>query len=316
MSTNVVLVFTNSSDITTDVLFQFLPSQTNSIFRFNFDLFENYDLMISDNKFFLSDPIGRIVTSENIKKAYYRKPARKSKFDNPFQEYSEQENWHLYRELLFFLWEKDKLVLVEPDYSGRTNKTRQFQIAKDFFLIPPTLATNKIENHMPTWEKSVVKSLSGKFIGKKHVFTSLVNASDLDSQYSWYVQEYIEATYDLTVAFVRGKTFSFRLKRDFLLESIDFRAPTTKNLWDMWEPYNISPNLQKSILEFMFKMKLDYGRIDFLITEDGQVYFCEVNPNGQFAWLDVENKTGLLSAIVQEISPDTDVHPIPYNPFK
>ena len=36
----------------------------------------------------------------------------------------------------------------------------------------------------------------------------------------------------------------------------------------------------------MKKFKLNYGRLDF-IEQNGKYYFLEVNPNGQFGWLDL-----------------------------
>jgi hypothetical protein len=57
-------------------------------------------------------------------------------------------------------------------------------------------------------------------------------------------------------------------------------------------------------------LKLGFGRLYFLL-DDQQYWFCEVNPNGQFAWLDLKGKNGLLQAVVSEISPLTAHHPIP-----
>ncbi len=36
-----------------------------------------------------------------------------------------------------------------------------------------------------------------------------------------------------------------------------------------------------------------FGRLDFLWDKEG-LWFLELNPNGQFAWLDVDGREGLI----------------------
>lgn len=310
------LIFTDSKDVTTDVLLPYIENSSQKVFRFNFDLFDEYDFSISANDFLLKDPHGRIVNLSNVKKAYYRKPI-KQKFENELQEYAESEKWAMFKELVHFLWEQNKMVLVEPfAQTTRLNKMYQMRVAQKFFQTPNTLLSNKIQNNKPSWKNSVAKSISGEFIGRKVVFTTVVDTSRLQPNFPWSVQEYINATYDLTIVYVRGKIFGFELKRDFLDETVDFRSPTNKNLWERWKGYIVNADFAELINTYMKEIKLDYGRIDFLLTENSEIIFLEVNPNGQFAWLDLENEHGLLSAIASEISPDTEINPIPYYPFR
>jgi hypothetical protein len=75
--------------------------------------------------------------------------------------------------------------------------------------------------------------------------------------------------------------------------------------------HSLPAYLSAAILKYMAILKLDYGRFDFLLDEQKRYWFCEVNPNGQFAWLDLGGEHGLLDAVVREISPHTPRHPIP-----
>ena len=50
----------------------------------------------------------------------------------------------------------------------------------------------------------------------------------------------------------------------------------------------------------MAETSFSYARLDFLLTPQGLV-FLEFNKNGQYAWLDLYNKDGMLSTIAQEI---------------
>jgi len=50
-------------------------------------------------------------------------------------------------------------------------------------------------------------------------------------------------------------------------------------------------NLQVKLLRFMDRMDLAFGMIDFILTPGGEYVFLEVNPSGQWYWL--EKETGL-----------------------
>lgn len=49
------------------------------------------------------------------------------------------------------------------------------------------------------------------------------------------------------------------------------------------------------------ELGLSYGAIDFVLTPDNNYIFLEINPNGQWAW--IENETGLniSDSIINEL---------------
>ena len=51
---------------------------------------------------------------------------------------------------------------------------------------------------------------------------------------------------------------------------------------------------------FMRETGFEFGRFDFLRKEK-TLYFLELNPNGQWAWLDLEYKNGIFECIANEI---------------
>lgn len=310
------LIFTDSHDVTTDLVLQYLPSADDRIFRFNFDQFAEYDFWMTPEAFQITDPTGRSITHQSTKKAYYRK-ARRSRISLATEaDYIENEMWTVYQHLVCRLWEQNKLVLVEPFTERlRVSKYRQLQLAASVFRVPQTVFSTRIGSHMPHWDQTVVKSFAGGRIGGRTLYTTLVNPHDLDISYPWLLQEYIEALADVTVVYVRGTQFAFRLERNFLEETVDCRASSEVDTWKAWLPYELSETDQMRIHKFMDLMTLDFGRLDFLLTDSGELTFCEVNQNGQFAWLDLEDKCGLLSRIASEISPSTDVHPLPFSLF-
>jgi hypothetical protein len=300
-----LLIITNSYDVTTDLLLDRLARQ--SVFRLNFDQLSSYRVRIDNGGFNISDPTGRRISSETVKKAYWRKPFNwENDEQKPWTKYVDAEMRYVLTEISNLLWAQQKLVLVEPFAEKRTGKLLQLQLAQNQFLIP---AYEFVLNHESRISNAIVKSLSGEPVGDKVLYATKTRTEELDPSFPWFVEQLVEGKQDVTVVFVRGKIFAFQLERDFLDKSIDWRqfiSPEQK-----WKSHEIPTSLRFAIDTYMKVLRLDYGRLDFLLDDNHRYWFCEVNPNGQFAWLDLDGDFGVLEAITQEISPATEVHPLP-----
>lgn len=55
------------------------------------------------------------------------------------------------------------------------------------------------------------------------------------------------------------------------------------------EKYELPSNAWSSIQKLMSRLDLSFGCIDIAIDDDGKFYFLEINPVGQFLWMDVLN---------------------------
>ncbi|NEN39699.1 hypothetical protein G3V76_23845, partial [Escherichia coli] len=113
----VTLIFTNSHDVTTDLLVSKIG--TERIFRFNFNLWPDYKILQTPSGFEIENPTGRKVTDREVAKFYWRKPMR-TKDLTPGAEipdrvnYVEEELWYMMREAVNLVWSRRRLVLVEP----------------------------------------------------------------------------------------------------------------------------------------------------------------------------------------------------------
>lgn len=65
-----------------------------------------------------------------------------------------------------------------------------------------------------------------------------------------------------------------------------------------WEPRALDPDDEAAVQTFMARCGLAFGRLDFLLV-DHRLVFLEVNPNGQWAWLHLAGRHGLLDHVVQ-----------------
>ncbi len=310
-----LLVLSTSFDATLDLIIDGMLGAPDDIFRLNTDLISQYQLEISGDRFRIQDPTGRVADNDRVTKMYIRKPDR-GRSDDLVTEYCQNEIWSALRGVINHLWSLDRVVLVEPfAESARLDKLTQLRYASRYF---PTPDGAFYYNVPPTNRTSIiVKSLGWGRLGMNAIYTTHVKIDDLDLTLPWYIQEYVRGEKDLTVVYVRGKQFAFSLDRasSNARDIADWREDRAFQSVCDWQQEQLCARTIEGIEGLMRDLKLHFGRIDFLLTEAGTMVFLEVNPNGQFAWLDLNDSTGLISAVRQEVGPHSPVHPIPYNPY-
>ena len=72
----------------------------------------------------------------------------------------------------------------------------------------------------------------------------------------------------------------------------------TKHDWRRYDryqtpyfPHSLPTHLQQLCVRLVERLGLCYGAIDTVLTPDGRYVFLEINPNGQYLW--IEKMTGL-----------------------
>ncbi len=99
-------------------------------------------------------------------------------------------------------------------------------------------------------------------------------------------QEYIEATCDLRVTVVGDKIFAAAIDSQKTAYRVDFRMDMNVTI----TPTKLAPKTEAGIRKLMKSLDLTYGAIDFRRRPNGEEVFLEINPAGQ--WLFVEDQTG------------------------
>jgi glutathione synthase/RimK-type ligase-like ATP-grasp enzyme len=59
---------------------------------------------------------------------------------------------------------------------------------------------------------------------------------------------------------------------------------------DQWKAYELPPFLRDRLVALLDELRMNYGAIDVIVTPDDRFVFLEVNPVGQFGW--IEESTG------------------------
>ena len=296
-----LFILTNSVDGTTDEIVRRVGS--HHVFRFNIDLWKDYEFEMSPRGFWISDPSGRFLDSKEIKAAYIRKPS----FDAPLAipEGGCPEAWLRYhikyfsQEIYNICRDAGVVRLVEKGAQQRFGKFSQMRLASKYFIVPDWHFVKKFSK-LTFSKATIAKALVADFVEDYRFFyTTPVKSDTLDPAFPWFLQDEVQADADLTVVYIAGRCFAFSLDRSTFL-GVDWRKHINKQELD-WRRFNISSDIVQAIKAFMTEAGLEFGRLDFLLKEQ-VAYFLEVNPNGQWAWLDVEGKEGLFDAVVHELT--------------
>lgn len=175
-------------------------------------------------------------------------------------------------------------------------KTYQLRIASDVGLrIPDTLVTNE-----PERAREFIDTLGvGEVIYKAFSATEtewretrLIRSEELallaHVRYAPVIfQEYIRAVADLRITVVGAELFAAAIYSQETAYPVDFRMDMHRA---RTEPVTLPSEVRERLTAFMNRLGLVYGAVDMRLTEDGEYVFLEVNPAGQ--WLFVEQRTG------------------------
>ena len=91
-------------------------------------------------------------------------------------------------------------------------------------------------------------------------------------------QEYIRGSNHLRLNCFGDRSYAARIQTD----DLDWRV----NLDIPIEPYNVPPALHDAVRAVLDRLCLEMGIIDLKLTPDGEPVWLEVNPQGQFLFLD------------------------------
>ncbi len=101
-------------------------------------------------------------------------------------------------------------------------------------------------------------------------------------------QEYVPASADLRVTIVGERVFAAAVRAPKHGYQVDYRMDLANA---SFEPTALPAGVERKLLAFMRRLGLVYGALDLRRTPQGDCVFLEVNPAGE--WLFVEERTGL-----------------------
>jgi len=312
-----ILIVTNERDLTSDYVVLELRRRSLPFHRLNSECFSeanvSFDPRCGEDAWVI-DINGVTIDFGTVKAAYFRRPGTPSAptavRQNAARRYCEVEWGTALAAALNSLGER---WLNSPlSISAAENKPRQLAIACSLgFAVPETLVTNDIRRAQGFLSQgmSVAKPLREALLdegGKERViFTSRLGAlSETDERKvaaaPVVFQREIRKRSDIRATVVGDTVFAAEiLSQDLDETKTDWRRGSRSDLTH--RPHKLPDDLQSKCVRLVRTLGLRFGAVDLVLDQNGSYWFLEVNPNGQWAW--IENRTGmpLTRAIVDEL---------------
>lgn len=184
-----------------------------------------------------------------------------------------------------------------------SHKLAQFSRAVHYGLsIPETLVTNE-----PDTARQFAVSRLGGCIYK--IFTSfdfnlcetrlLVGEEDYSElervkDCPILLQEHIDGEYDVRVTVVGDEAFAASIHYKEGRHPVDGRVDRVPIY-----RHELPSNVRESIISLVKSYGLSYGAVDLRFSRDRGYIFFEINPEGQFLWVDIEAELGICDAMAK-----------------
>lgn len=199
------------------------------------------------------------------------------------------------------------LWVNRPERNADCTKPTQLAAAVESGLsVPPTLITNDPLAVRPFAERCggrIVTKVLGGIVhtegGKRgQLYTARVAAEDWENPRialtaHLFQQEITDKAYEVRVTCVAGKLFVVRIEAPDGPGRLDWRTDST-NL--VYTEADLPAPVRTGILDMLFRLGLVYAAVDLIVDHDGTHWLVDVNPGGQWAWIDC-TRTAITTAI-------------------
>lgn len=320
-----LLIVTSESDIHADIVIKELQKTQINPIRLNSDSFIRnstyfYEWQCSAVNFkrFLSFE-DSLKKAENIGVIWWRKPDNYVVFpevtDDWAIKYCQQETESLIYSLCG-LYPQAKWVNNYYDLRLPSHRINQIPVAKKLGLaIPPTLVTNSYEATYEFLSKQgscIIKPMrySG-FLHDGKQYGCYTRSIDLETIEEFkdsirlapvFLQKRIAKKAEYRVTLIGKHHFVCRIDAQHTKDSdiaLDWRVTEPEKLIHIPDklPLEYINNLYKMLDEF----DLNFGAFDIIRDDDNTLYFIELNPNGQWYWLEILTGMPMVNAMIELI---------------
>ncbi len=301
MIADTVLLVTASYDVAADYVLKSLRQRGNPAFRLNTDLFPSRvkasfrppkDISIEDEN-------GKVVLGTSIKSVWYRRhisPELPEELESGVRDFCERETRTFLDGVLTSL-PTERFMSPPRAIFQAEHKPYQLSIASQLgFMIPDTVITNNpsLVREIARNHELVAKAIRSGYIasdeGNCAIFTSIVKPEDLEDLSGLTLapttfQEFLVKTSDIRVTVVAGETFAAEiLSQERESSRVDWRATDDSHL--VHRIHKLPTEIDELCRQLVTNLGLSFGAIDLVLKPDGSYVFLEINPNGEWVWLE------------------------------
>jgi hypothetical protein len=189
----------------------------------------------------------------------------------------------------------DAVLINDPRAQENCSKPRQLRSAAAVGLaVPRTLITS-----VPSEARSFLDSLEGRAIHKpmtapRDCFPATKRWNEGDGTYLGQLstaptifQEEITGQLDLRITVIGERMFAVGFPPSSFEDSDGVWVDSRLNLEVPFTPYDLPPEVQKAVGSLMYELGLCVGTIDMKVDDSGRHVFLEVNPQGQFLYIEI-----------------------------
>lgn len=127
--------------------------------------------------------------------------------------------------------------------------------------------------------------------GRRFIYTSMVTADAItdDVRYTAHLfQEWIDKTHEVRLTVVDDRLFAARLRGTSAAAAVDWRADYAAIEYAVAD---VPDPVRRGVATMLRGLGLRFAAMDFAVRPDGTWVFLDLNPNGQWGW--IEHETGL-----------------------
>lgn len=297
----VILIITNASDVTADFVVQRL--RKSEYIRLDTDSLPKSVRIASDPSRTLVSALRRTFRPEAISGVWYRRPEaiEFSAGTDPAERRHAAAEFTAALEGALALIPSDRWINRPSRNVDAGHKLEQLHRAHCHgFRLPKTLISQDPVAMRAFWKECrgevIVKPLSSGYIERTGdapdtlIYTNALRADDLARNAEIrrcpsLLQEKVRKQTDIRVNVVDGTLEAAELRADDAgTPRLDIRR---NNMADVtYRQIELPRRLVGRILRLVRSYGLRFAALDFLRHSDGEFVFLELNPNGQWAWLD------------------------------
>lgn len=302
-----VLLISNRYDFSTDFVAVELDKQNIEYIRINRDELKDYSIEFNP---IIPEIIGKYknysftISVKHLKSIYYRAPTF---LRDIFQEgLTEDEQlirtqWTAFvRSLCVF--ESVKWFNNPTDIYKAEIKPYQLYLANKLGIkVPKSIISNKSLNI--GYEYQAIKSIDTAIVSKGNeegfVYTEIYKQNEIEEiKYSspFFNQQGLVPKIDIRVTVVEENVVAIKISSDNRIDE-DWRRYKNELKYTVFE---LPKNIKKFCIEYTIKLNLNFGAIDLILHND-EYYFIEINPTGEWSWLQQNTGFKFDSLIVNSL---------------
>jgi glutathione synthase/RimK-type ligase-like ATP-grasp enzyme len=316
-----VVVITEKFDPHADVLVRTLQARDVPLFRINTGTFNaDYAVAMTLDGIHVEDRFGRSIDfPSGVRSVWHRKPTEPigPEADPEARRFNSGETQEA---LNFFSSDARPLWVNNPnDNRFAQRKYPQLCLATELGLrVPKSLITNDVARAAEFFASCpggvICKSLKESGYERDgetfHVFTRRVDEAEFAAfkgsiaACPTYFQEYVPKKFELRITVVDRRVFCCQLDSQAHEETlIDWRKGDVEKMKHTIVP--LPAKVSDALCAMLDRYGLRFGTFDLVLTPDDEYVFLELNPNGQWYWIEMLTGAPMAEAMAALLSNGT-----------